>query len=106
MSARGTSFAMIWIYWSSLLWLRPLFGLLGITPRDHAWLVRMLEIYYWPVLALIPRMARLFRYAGWPIVYAPLVAPLVGAVLCTAAWWVWFTTRRRMERRQVYQRPF
>jgi hypothetical protein len=106
MSARGTSFAAIWIYWSSLLWLRPLFGVLGIEPRNYSWLVRMLEIYYWPVVALGPRIAPLFGYADWAIWYAPLLAPFVGAVLCTAVWWAWFTILRRIRRRRVYQRPF
>jgi hypothetical protein len=106
MSARGTSFALIWIYWSSLIWLRPLFGILGIEPRNHVWLVRILEIYYWPAMALGPRIAPVFRYADWAIFYSPLLAPLVGAVLCTAVWWVWFTILRQIRRRRVYQRPF
>jgi hypothetical protein len=104
MSARGTSFAVIWIYWSSLLWLRPLFGVLGIEPRNHAWLVRMLEMYYWPVMALGPRIAPLFRSADWAVRHAPLLAPLAGAVLCTAVWWGWFTILRQVRRRRTYRR--
>ncbi len=106
MSARGTSFAVIWIYWSSLIWLRPAFEILGIAPRNHVWLVKLLEIYYWPLLALTPRMTRLFGSSVAVIFKAPILAALVGALLCTALWWVWFTILRKIRRRRVYQRPF
>ena len=106
MSARGTSFALIWIYWSSLIWVPTLLRVLGVKPRNHSWLAQILEIYLWPVLALTPRMTSLFGPSAPVIFTAPILAALVGAVLCTAVWWVWFTTLRRIRRRRVYQRPF
>jgi prevent-host-death family protein len=67
---------------------------LGIEPRNDSWLVRMLEIYYWPVMTLSPRIAPLFGYADWAIWYAPLLALLVGAVLCSVVWWMWLNHTR------------
>ncbi len=106
MSARGTSFALIWIYWSSLIWVPTLLRVLGVKPRNHSWLAQTLEVYLWPVLALTPGMARLFGSSVAVIHNTPILAALVGAVLCTAVWWAWFTALRQIRRRRVYQRPF
>jgi hypothetical protein len=106
MSARGTSFALIWIYWSSVIWIPALFKLLGIAPRKDSWLAQVLAVYFWPLLALTPRMTRVFGHSVAVIFNARLLAALVGAACCTAVWWVWFSMLRRARRRRVYQRPF
>jgi hypothetical protein len=106
MSARGTSFALIWIYWSSLIWVPALMRVLRVKPSTQGWLAQILEIYFWPISALAPMMRRVFGHSVGVIFNDPLLAALVGALLCTAVWWTWFTIRRRLQRRRVYERPF
>lgn len=84
--ALWTGLGTIWLYWASLFLLPPIFALLKIVPQEHPWLVGVLSTYYWPVTTLMPYMSPLFGYSMVATWYAPIIAPILGALLCTLSW--------------------